>query len=70
MPSTPQSPKSARGGARPGAGRKPMPAAQRRARAITVAFTDDQYAELDRAADDAGITVAELVFQRTLTVQS
>lgn len=56
------------GGARRGAGRKPLSAhgLQRRDRKVLASFTPDEYERLDADADGEGVTVAELVAQRAL----
>ena len=46
------------GGARPGAGRPPLPASKRRRGLFTVAMTDAELASLRRAAREAGVSLA------------
>lgn len=57
------------GGARTGAGRKALPEAQKRRNKVMVRYTDDELAELQRAADAAGKSVAELVWERSLSIR-
>jgi len=46
-----------RGGARPGAGRPPLPAAKRRRNAVSVVFTDGERAAVARAAGREPVAV-------------
>ncbi len=58
-----------RGGAGRGQGRKPKPAHVRRDQRIMVRVTVDELAELQAAADEAGVTVAELVHTRAFLIR-
>ena len=53
-----------RGGYRPGAGRKPEAGQRRRKRSVNL--TDDEYAELCRRAELAGVTVSEYIRRKVL----
>jgi hypothetical protein len=58
-----------RGGARPGAGRKPGPEEAKRGKRVMVNFTEAEYELLETAADAEGLTLAELVRERALAVE-
>ena len=59
--------KKRRGGVRPGAGRKPKPAAEKQRRGVTASLTDAEYAELERVARGQPLgTVARVALLRFL----
>jgi hypothetical protein len=61
--------KTHRGGARPGAGRKPLPQDEK-PHPRTYRATDPEYAEIQRRAEEAGLASAEYVRRRALGLRT
>jgi len=58
--------KRQRGGARLGAGRKPIPASQRRERSVILRFTEAEYKNLEDAAGKDRVAI----FARSIVLRS